>query len=283
MSNEPLTKTFSRELQIEVFGTELSGRQFIEQTRILTITRDGATIPLANKLAPDSELIVRNPVNNKEAIARVVDLIREEIFVHVYAIAFVDSPVNPWQAEFPEAMPPTTVILECSRCHAVDAVLLSEIEKDVFESKQTLTRHCGCSKSVTTWRQTDRRVTERRVPEQRASDRRQESPSVRKPPARHPQEKRREKRTQMSPPACIRCQGWETVVECEDVSRGGFRFKSRRAFPEGARIEVAVPYAKSSNNIFVGARIAYAQPLSGGFFRYGVAYVKAAQKHDSKY
>jgi hypothetical protein len=131
MSNEPLTKTFSRELQIEVFGTELSGRQFIEQTRILTITRDGATIPLANKLAPDSELIVRNPVNNKEAIARVVDLIREEIFVHVYAIAFVDSPVNPWQAEFPEAMPPTTVILECSRCHADASLWLQQIRDDL--------------------------------------------------------------------------------------------------------------------------------------------------------
>jgi hypothetical protein len=283
MSNEPSTNPFTRELQIEVFGTELSGRQFIEQTRILTMTRDGATIPLANKLAPDSELIVRNPVNNKEAIARVVDLVRDEIFVQVYAIAFVDSPVNPWQDAFPEAKAPTTVTLECSRCHAVEAVLLSEIEKDVFESKQMLTRHCDCSNSSTTWRPTDRRVTKRRAPEQRTSDRRQESPPVTEPPARKPQEKRREKRTPMTPPACIRCQGWETVVECEDVSRGGFRFKSRRVFPEGARIEAAVPYAKSSNNIFVAGRIAYAQPVSGGFFRYGVAYVKAAQKHDSKY
>jgi hypothetical protein len=283
MANDASTNSFAGELHIEVFGTELSGRQFIEQTRILTIARDGATISLANKLAPDSELIVRNPANNKEAIARVVDLIREEMFVHVYAIAFVDTPVNPWQAEFPEAMPPATVTLECSRCHAVDAVSLSEIEKDVFESKQTLTRHCDCSKSSTTWKPTDRRVGERRAPEQRTSDRRQESPRVEKLPARRSHEKRREKRTPMSPPACIRSQGWETVVECEDVSRGGFRFKSRRAFPEGARIEVAVPYAKSSNDIFVAARIAYAQPLSGGFFRYGVAYVKAAQKHDSKY
>lgn len=283
MSNEPSTNSFTRELQIEVFGTELSGRQFIEQTRILTMTRDGATIPLANKLAPDSELIVRNPVNNKEAIARVVDLMRDEIFVHVYAIAFLDSPVNPWQDEFPEAMAPKPTTLECSRCHAVDAVLLSEIEKDVFESKQTLTRHCDCSKSSTTWGPTDRRVTERRAPEERMSDRRQEIPTVQEPPAPKPQERRREKRTPMSPPACVECQGWETVVECEDVSRGGFRFKSRRVFPEGARIEAAVPYAKSSNNIFVTARIAYAQPLSGGFFRYGVAYVKAVQKHDSKY
>ena len=74
-----------------------------------------------------------------------------------------------------------------------------------------------------------------------------------------------------------------TLVECEDVSRGGFRFKSPKAYPEGTHVEVAVPYAKSSVNTFVTARITYEQALSGGLYRCGVAYVKAIQKHESKY
>jgi hypothetical protein len=283
MANEPSTNTLAGKLQIEVFGTELGGCQFVERARTLTITRDGATIPLTNKLAPDSELIVRNPETNEEAIARVVDLVRDEIFVQVYAIAFIEGCVNLWQVEFPEALPPKMIALECNRCHTVEAVLLNEIETDVFETKQTLTRHCKCSKSSTIWKQTDRPVTERTAPERAMSDRRQEASPVPEPPALKQQDRRSGKRTAMNPRACIRWQGGETLVECEDVSRGGFRFKSQKAYPEGTHVDVAVPYTRSSVNIFVTARIAYAQALAGGLYRYGVAYVKAIQKHDSKY
>lgn len=283
MSNELSTNSLTDELQIEVFGTELCGRQFIEQTRTLTITRDGATIPLANKLAPGSELILRNPVTNEEAIARVVDLVRDEIFVRVYAIAFVDSSVNLWQVKFPEAQSAKTITLECSRCRAVEAVLLTEIERDVFESKLTLTRHCECSNSLTTWMTTDRRAAERMPAEHGMSDETQKETPVLASGEHNPRDRRKGKRTSMNFPACIRSDRGEAIVECEDVSRGGFRFKSRKSYPEGTRVETAVPYAKSSVNIFVTARIAYTQALSGGFYRHGVAYVKAIQNQDSNY
>jgi hypothetical protein len=283
MSNELATNSQTGELQIEVFGTELAGRQFIEQTRTLTIHRDGATIPLANKLAPDSELIIRNPLTNQEALARVVDLVRDEIFVHIYAITFVDSSVNLWQVAFPEARSAKTITLECSRCHAVEAVSLNEIETDVFESKLTLTRHCECSKSLTTWMTTDRPVTEKMSAENGMGNQPQKVTRAPGPGEQTPRDRRKGKRTSMNFPACIRSDRGETIVECEDVSRGGFRFKSRKAYPEGTRVETAVPYAKSSVNIFVSARIAYTQALSGGFYRHGVAYVKAIQQQDSNY
>jgi len=283
MSNELATNSLTCELQIEVFGTELAGNQFIEQTRTLTITRDGATIPLANKLAPDSELIIRNPLTNEEALARVVDLVRDEIFVHVYAISFVDSAVNLWQVTFPEAQAPKAIALECRRCHAVEAVSLNEIEMNVFESKLTLTRHCECIKSLTTWMTTNRPVTERLPAEGGMSVQAQKGTRAPVPGAQDPRDRRKGKRTSMNFPACIRSDRGETIVECEDVSRGGFRFKSRKAYSEGTRVETAVPYAKGSVNIFVTARIAYTQALSGGFYRHGVAYVKAIQNQDSTY
>ena len=57
---------------------------------------------------------------------------------------------------------------------------------------------------------------------------------------------------------------------------------SLAAYPEGTHIEAAVPYARSSVNIFVAARIAFQQELPDGSYRHGVAYVKAIQKHGSR-
>jgi hypothetical protein len=274
-------KSLTRELQIEVFGADLDGLQFIEQTRTLTTTRDGATIPLAIKLSPESELIVRNPVTNREAVARVVDVALDPDSVHVYGIVFVDPSVNLWQVEFPE-VPSKTIVLECGRCHHVDAVLLSEIEMKILETKQALTRNCKCSNSQTAWKRTDQKVTEPKAAEREVSDEQRKIPPIEEPSTVAPQTKRKEKRTVMKVAACIRDNRGEEVVECENVSRGGFRFKSRKIYPAGTPIEASVPYAKNSINIFVPARIAYQQGLSGEFYRHGVAYTKSVKLPDLK-
>jgi len=280
-ADEQSTKTLPREIQIEVFGADLDGLQFIEQTRTLTITRDGATIPLAIKLSPESELIVRNPATNQEAVARVVDLALDPISVHVYGIVFVDPSVNLWQVEFPEVQS-KTIALECSRCHHVDAVLLSEIEMKILETKQALMRHCKCSSSLTPWKQTDQKVTEPKAIDREPSERQGKISPIEEPATGAPRVERREKRTAMKVPACIRDNRGEEVVECENVSRGGFRFKSRKIYPAGTPIQAAVPYAKNSVNIFVSARIAYQQGLSGEFYRHGVAYTKSVKLPDLK-
>lgn len=282
MANDPSASSLTGELPIEVFGADLDGRQFVEQTRTLTITRDGATILLANKLAPESELIVRNPLTNEEADARVVDLIQDAASLYVYGIAFTNPSVNLWQVEFPEVQCQKTTTMKCSRCHAVEAVLLGEIQMKIVESKQELRRHCECSNSWTTWKRTDEGVTERGATERGMRDRQRKIPPMEEPTTRALQERRREKRTAMKAAACLRCYEGEVVVECEDVSRGGFRFKSRKAYAVGMRIEAAIPYAKSSVNIFVTAQIIYQQESSGGFYRHGVAYLKSVKKPDSK-
>jgi hypothetical protein len=268
-------------IEIEVIGSDLDGLQFIEHTRILTINEDGATIPLANKLAPDSELIVRNALTKEEAVARVVGLIRDDICVHVYGIAFVDPSVNLWNIDFPRAQAEKIVIMECIRCHAVETVSLSEIEAKIVELKQSLTRRCKCINSSTIWKQTDRETNERRKSDQRNIPSLDET-AARVPLERRREERRRDKRTAMKISACIRFSGREVAVECEDVSRGGFRFKSRKAYPAGTPIEAAVPYLKSSVNIFVACQIAYQHELSSGLYRHGVAYVSSISQPDSR-
>ena len=282
MADERFPKSLTCELEIEVFGADLDGRQFIEQTRTLTITRDGATIPLSNKLAPESELIVRNPATNQEALALVLDLAQDRNCVLVYGIAFADPTANLWQVEFPEVQSRKPMVMECSRCHNVDAALLSEIELKIFEIKQALVRHCERCNSSTTWKQTDRNVPEQKVTERKVNDLRREIPVIEEPPSSAVLGRRKEKRAAMKVAACIRDNRREEVVECEDVSRGGFRFKSREMYPTGMPIEAAVPFVKNSVNIFVAARIAYQQGLTEGFYRHGVAYLKSAKKPDSK-
>jgi hypothetical protein len=282
MADEQSAKTLICDMEIEVFGADLDGRQFIEQTRTLTITRDGATIPLSNKLAPESELIVRNPATNQEAVAHVLDLAEDQNCVHVYGIAFADPSANLWQIEFPEVQSRNPIVMECSRCHTVDAALPSEIELKMFEMKQALMRHCEFCNSSTTWKRTARSVTNERTAESKASGSQRQIPAVMEPTSSAGLGRRKEKRAAMKVAACIRDNRREEVVECEDVSRGGFRFKSREMYPAGMPIEAAVPFVKNGVNIFVAARIAYQQGLSEGFYRHGVAYMKSSKKPDSK-
>ncbi|MGH9786168.1 MAG: PilZ domain-containing protein, partial [Terriglobia bacterium] len=74
--------------------------------------------------------------------------------------------------------------------------------------------------------------------------------------------------------ACIRSLAYgEEVVPTGNISRGGISFKSGRRFESGEMLEVAVPYVHNSGNIFVPARIAYAQVHRGPKLNhYGVSY-----------
>jgi hypothetical protein len=66
----------------------------------------------------------------------------------------------------------------------------------------------------------------------------------------------------------------EEFVQCEDVSRGGLRFKSTSRYVEQTLIEVAAPYSSGQAAIFVAARIVYVQELpEQNLFRYGVQYL----------
>jgi len=74
----------------------------------------------------------------------------------------------------------------------------------------------------------------------------------------------------------------DELVHCEDVSRGGLRFKTRTRYYEQALIEVAAPYSSGQPAIFVPAKIVFAQELpEQKLFRYGVAFLKSIQPRDT--
>ena len=91
--------------------------------------------------------------------------------------------------------------------------------------------------------------------------------------------RRKHARTRVNFKACVRRPGSaDDIVACEDMSRGGLRFKSSREYFEKTLIDVAVPYSPGDQAIFVPAQIVYVQELpEQKLYRCGVMYLRSAR------
>lgn len=100
------------------------------------------------------------------------------------------------------------------------------------------------------------------------------------PPARHADapriERRQHPRARVSYSALVRHpERGDDVVQCEDMSRGGLRFKSKKKYYERSLIELAVPYVPGQTPLFVPAQIvSVVEVPEENLFRYGVAYLQ---------
>lgn len=210
------------------------------------------------------------------------------------------------------------VTLECSGCHRQVSLQFDATEMDVHTVNEGSLRYCSRCSLSTVWklaippadpaspavlppiesadRKTASPVAEIRfaldpptgppplaVPAPLSTAQIAAMPSTVTPLAPPPKptqaNRRSERRTKVKYNACIRVSGWgEEVVPCEDMSRGGFSFHSRRQYSVETMIEAAVPYTPNGASIFVPAQIANAAPAPGGLFRYGVAYIRSPRK-----
>ena len=83
-------------------------------------------------------------------------------------------------------------------------------------------------------------------------------------------------RTKVSFKACIRSYTFgDDVVDCEDMSRGGLRFRTRKAYTEKMDVEVAAPYSPGGQDIFVRAQIIHVVELKEERrYRCGLSFAK---------
>lgn len=268
MANPVSPPPVKQQLPVEVIGANLMGQQFFERTQTLTIHRDGISVRLTNTLAPDSEVILCNPETNEETVAFVVGESRQDGSGHIYGLAYLLPPVDLWHLKLPADETTKMVQLECSGCRLVCALHLSAIELEMFEASRQVTHLCRKCNSSTMWREkaapADTKKAER--PQQQV-----QNPQLIVSPL---EERRKTRRTRMKSAACIRYSGTEIVVACEDISKEGFRFTCPKEYPQGIRIEAAVPYTKSSTNIFCHAGIIYCHKMPDGQFRHGATYAK---------
>ncbi len=101
-------------------------------------------------------------------------------------------------------------------------------------------------------------------------------------PAAQGVNRRKHPRVKVSYSACIRNQErGDDIVLCEDMSKGGLRFKSSKNYYARSLIEVAVPYQPGQPAIFVPAQIVFVEELpEQSLFRCGVQYLKATKPRD---
>ena len=97
--------------------------------------------------------------------------------------------------------------------------------------------------------------------------------------AERPADERRERqrmRLKTRLTACVRQSGSDDeLAVCEDISPVGVCFRSKRRYDAEAQIDIAVPYAPDSGNIFLPARVVYSEEIpKAGLFRHGTEYRK---------
>jgi hypothetical protein len=258
-------------MPVEASWLDSSGmvRRMVVQT--LLVSRNGGVVRIEEKLSTGQEISLRRPLEGdgiKTARARVVAEIDREPEGFLYALHILEPRADFWDIEFPsprkgeEAL--ARLLMECSFCQRREVVYLNELELKSFESRKCVARICKVCEAPSIWieAQEESAFTEPLIARSVENDR--------------VLPRRNRTRIKARVLACIRRRGFqEEVAVCEDLSKGGIAFRSRNQYPEGTRVEVAVPFTPGSGAIFVPIRIVFSQPIpSAGLFRHGAAYLK---------
>lgn len=260
---------FRMPLEASWMGTAGVVRRLIAES--LLVSRNGGVVRIDEKFFPGQEISLKRPLEGdaiKTARARIVAEIDREPEGFLYAVHILESRSDFWDIEFPtphtaeEAL--ARLLMECSFCQRREVVYLNELELRSFETRKCVARICKACDAPSVWIEAQSESNSAEAPSARALDDERVLP------------RRNRTRVKARVLACIRRRGFqEEVAVCEDLSKGGIAFRSRNQYPEGTRIEVAVPFTPGAGAIFVPIRIVFSQPIpSAGLFRHGAAYLK---------
>jgi PilZ domain len=257
-------------IPVEVSWYTAAGSEVRQSVETLLVSRNGGVLRMTEKLFPGQELTIRRQREGdswKIAHARIVAEIDHEPEGFLYAIAIVEPRADFWDIDFPaphrgeEAL--ARLLMECSFCQRREVVYLNEPELKSFEVRKCIARVCAHCDSPSVWIEAQPELT-----------RNGEAAAAPKDDRLIPRRNRTRVKARVL--ACIRRRGFqEEVAVCEDLSKGGISFRSRNQYPEGTRVEVAVPFTPGSAAIFVPIRIVFCQAIaSAGLYRHGAAYIR---------
>jgi len=257
-------------IPVDVSWVGNGGLEVKQAAETLLVSRNGGVLRLAEKFFAGQEITIRRQRegdNWKIARARIVAEIDQDPDGFLYAIAIVDPRADFWDIDFPapfqakEAL--ARLLMECSFCQRREVVYLNEPELKSFEVRKCVARVCPHCDAPSIWIEAQQEVAAESAAALDDGDDRV-SP------------RRNRTRVKARVLACIRRRGFqEEIAVCEDLSKGGISFRSRNQYPEGSRVEVAVPFTPGSAAIFVPIRIVFSQLIpAAGLYRHGAAYVR---------
>ncbi len=258
-------------MPVEASWATAAGAAFSETAETLLVSRNGGVLRLSERLDAGQELHLRRHLDGdhwKKTRARVVAEIDQDSNGFLYAIHLLEPRSDFWDIDFPaphkaeEAL--ARLLMECSFCQRREVVYLNELQLKSFEVRKCVARHCRHCDSPSIWIESLSEVSE---PENGAAHPTVEERVI---------PRRNRTRIKARVLACIRRRGFaEEIAVCEDLSKGGLSFRSRNQYPEGSRVEVAVPFTPGTGAIFVPIRIVFSQAIpSAGLYRHGAAYIK---------
>ena len=261
----------SLRLQVEACWYGSDGVAVKKPAESLLVSRNGGVIRLQEKLFAGQELTLKRTLEGdafKTARAKIVAEIDREPEGFLYAVSMLEPRADFWEIDFPpphqgeEAL--ARMLMECSFCQRREVVYLNEMELKSFEIRRCVARLCRHCDAPSIWIEAQSEPVGPEILPSRAAVEERVVP------------RRNRTRIKARVLACIRQRGFqEEVAVCEDLSKGGISFRSRNKYPEGARLEVAVPYTPGAGAIFVPIRIVFSQPIStAGLFRHGAAYLR---------
>jgi hypothetical protein len=267
----------SMTLLLEVSGRDVHGKEFKVPTRTMLISRHGAVLVLPTDLAPDQQIWIQRRAAgeaHRQGHVRVVGQFGSQKEGYLYGIETLDHSLDLWGVEFPpiadsnEAV--ARMLLECCYCKTREVVYLNEMELRAFETNRGIARYCKTCGIPSIWTQApqeDEKKITRTARARRAGD------SENTPPTEEQRERQRVRlKTRLT--ACIRHKDSDDeLAVCEDISPIGVCFRSKRRYEPETPVDVAVPYAPDSANIFLPARIVYSEEIpKAGLFRHGTEY-----------
>jgi PilZ domain len=269
-----------KEVAILLIGSDARGKEFMEQTKTVVLSRHGAGIVSRHRLGAEQELIVIREECKREAEIRVVGEFGSEDGLYTYGVAFLDPDIDFWGVEFGSptdagASEPC-MVLQCNMCGRREAISPDALESEIYAVHDGLLRDCKQCHRSTLWKRTSGEVPGNvDTPEAVAVSAELAPPLEPVLPPAASKNRRKHMRIKVNFTGCVRHDGFEQdIVVCENISLGGLCFKSSRFYQKTTAIEVTAPYTHGSPDIPVSARIVHVMELpEEKMFRYGAQYL----------
>ena len=262
-------------LPLSVFGKDAAGNPFSEDTTTVMVSQHGAAIALKAELTLGQAIIIRRHriPSSREAECDVLEQVGRQAGLHIFSVAFRQPAWGFWDVYFPplpsDRNTAGRALLGCKVCGTHKIVHLGPEELGAYHAARQLSLHCDKCGKTTTWLESRQEATMR--PEMRAAN----PARLAAGPPPLAKNLRKHRRVAAEIPVCIRQAGSDDEVAASvDISHGGMLLASRRPYPSGSYIQVAVPYSPTAVNVFVDARIVHSSRVPAQeLYRLGIMYL----------